>query len=100
MQRPQLRARRDLAPVIAKAPLLSGYFEAVCLAEQAARELRGGGAVIKGRASPWLVIQEKSVRAMVALAMRLRLAPQARSHPRSVARERAPPDRKPWDDYE
>ena len=34
--------------------------------------------VIGGRTSPWLVVQEKSIRAMVALAMRLRISPQAR----------------------
>jgi hypothetical protein len=59
-------------------PLLCRYAEASVLAEQAARELRQGGAVINGRPSPWLTVQERCVRAMVALTMRLRLSPQAR----------------------
>jgi hypothetical protein len=38
-------------------PLLCRYCEAIDLAERAARELRKG-AVVNGRASPWLVVQE------------------------------------------
>ena len=53
-------------------PLLSRYCEAAILAERAARELRNG-AVVDGRPSPWVVVQEKCVRAMVSLSMRLRL---------------------------
>jgi phage terminase small subunit len=46
--------------------------------------------VVNGRPSPWIVVQEKAVRAMTALAMRLRLSPQAR-------RERAQaPKRLDW----
>lgn len=59
-------------------PLLCRYVEAACLAEQAAFELRQNGAVIGDKPSPWLVVQEKSVRAMTALSMRLRLSPQSR----------------------
>jgi phage terminase small subunit len=75
-------------------PLLCRYCEAIVLAETAALELRQG-AVVNGKPSPWIVIQEKSVRAIVALSLRLRLSPQARLR---VAR----PDafagrRKPWD---
>jgi phage terminase small subunit len=58
--------------------LLCRYAEATVLAEQAARHLRDEGPVIAGRVSPWIVIQEKSVRALVSLSMRLRLAPQSR----------------------
>jgi phage terminase small subunit len=58
--------------------LLYRYAEATVLAEQAARHLRDEGPVIAGRVSPWIVIQEKSVRALVSLSMRLRLAPQSR----------------------
>jgi phage terminase small subunit len=60
-------------------PLLCRYAEATVLAEEAARHLRDEGAVVAGRTSPWLVVQEKSVRAMTALSMRLRLSPQARA---------------------
>ncbi len=60
-------------------PLLCRYVEACVLAEQAGNHLRDEGAVVNGKASPWLVVQEKSVRAMTALSMRLRLSPQARA---------------------
>jgi hypothetical protein len=49
--------------------LLARYVESAALAETAAHELRKG-AVIDGKASPWLVIQEKAIRAMTALSGR------------------------------
>jgi hypothetical protein len=58
--------------------LLCRYAEACVLAERAAQELRKG-AVTAGKVSPWLVVQEKCVRSIVALSMRLRLSPQARA---------------------
>jgi phage terminase small subunit len=60
-------------------PLLVRYVEASVLAEQAASQLRLEGPVVAGRVSPWVTVQEKSVRALVALSMRLRLSPQARA---------------------
>jgi P27 family predicted phage terminase small subunit len=60
------------------APLLASYCEASALADRAARELAASGPVIDGKASPWLTVQEKQVRAQVALSQRLRLSPQAR----------------------
>ncbi len=69
-------------------PLLCRYAEASVLAEQAAHELRQGGAVIGIRPSPWIAVQEKAVRAMVALSMRLRLSPQARQ-PNNPSRKAA-----------
>ena len=57
------------------APLLCRFVEADALAERAAKELRKNP-VADGKASPWLMVQEKSVRALTALAMRLRLSPQ------------------------
>jgi phage terminase small subunit len=77
-------------------PLLCRYVEAAVMAEQAARELREHGAVIDGKPSPWIVIQEKSVRAMTALSMRLRLSPQARLPDRAVARQKPPIGPRPW----
>jgi phage terminase small subunit len=59
-------------------PLLVEYCRAVVLAQQAGRELAQNGAVVNGRASAWLVIQEKQIRAMTALSHRLRLSPQSR----------------------
>jgi phage terminase small subunit len=67
-------------------PLLEGYAEAIVLCRQANAELAQHGAVLNGKASPWLTVQEKATRAMVALSMRLRLSPQARLEGRNVAR--------------
>ncbi len=75
-------------------PLLVSYVQATVLGEQAATELRNG-AVIDGKPSPWITVQEKCVRAMVALSLRLRLAPQSRIQPRGVGRFQAPL-RLPW----
>jgi hypothetical protein len=63
-------------------PLLCRYAEEIVLAERAARELRKN-AVIGNKISPWLTVQEKAIRAIVSLSMRLRLSPQARqpTHP-------------------
>ena len=72
-------------------PLLCRYVESDSLGERAARELRDGGPVLDGKASPWIVIQEKSIRALVALSMRLRLSPQSRTDPKTVGRNKAEP---------
>ena len=78
-------------------PLLSRYCEAAILAEQAALELRNG-AVIDGKPSPWIVVQEKCVRAMVSLSMRLRLSPQSRLDPKTLGRRCEPPrGPMPWE---
>ena len=71
------------------AALLCRYVESDALGERAARELRDGGPVLDGKASPWIVIQEKAIRAQVSLSMRLRLSPQSRLDPKTVARSKA-----------
>ena len=76
-------------------PLLCRYVEAAVLAEQAAKELREHGAVIDGRASPWLVVQEKSVRTLNSLSLRLKLSPQSRLSNRAMGRQK-PVGPKPW----
>ncbi len=58
-------------------PLLIEYVRAVELLDKAAAELEGG-AVVDGKVSPWLTVQEKATRSLVALSGRLRLAPQSR----------------------
>jgi phage terminase small subunit len=76
--------------------LLVQFCEADLLCDRAAAEIRRGGAVLAdGRVSPWITVQEKGVRAIVALATKLRLAPSARLDPKTVARrtERWTPDR-------
>jgi phage terminase small subunit len=63
--------------------LLVEYARAVALADEAAGELRINGAVVIGsrgpQVSPWIVVQEKALKAMATLALRLRISPQARS---------------------
>ena len=56
--------------------LLCRFVEADALAERAAKELRKHP-VLDGKASPWLTVQEKSVRALVSLSVRLRLGPMS-----------------------
>jgi len=77
-------------------PLLSRYCEAAILAEQAALELRNC-AVVDGKPSPWIVVQEKCVRAMVSLSLRLRLSPQSRLDPKTLARQLPHSGPQPWD---
>ena len=59
-------------------PLLIEYCTAVVQARRAAAMLRRDGDVVDGKPSPWLVAQEKACRMLVALSLRLRLAPQSR----------------------
>lgn len=61
-------------------PLLVEYCTACVLARDAASALQREGAVhpISCRANPWLVVQEKQLRAMSALSLRLRICPQGR----------------------
>ena len=67
----------------ADVPLLTEYATACALARQAAHALQRDGPVTKkGRASPWLQVQEKAQRAMIALSTRLRLCPQGRINKR------------------
>ena len=80
-------------------PLLSRYCEAAILAERAALELRNG-AVLDGKPSPWIVIQEKCMRALVSLSMRLRLSPQSRIDPKTIGRQQPRPGPFPWDPAE
>jgi phage terminase small subunit len=77
-------------------PLLSRYCEAAVLAENAALELRDG-AVVDGKPSPWIVVQEKCVRALVSLSMRLRLSPQSRLDPKTLGRQQLPTGPMPWE---
>jgi hypothetical protein len=75
------------------APLIQEYAGAVALARQAAVALAAEGPVVGGRANPWLIVQEKSVRAMAALSARLRLSPQHRADSRSAGRKADGPGR-------
>jgi hypothetical protein len=59
-------------------PAAVAYCQAVSQHDRAAQALRREGDVVNGKPSPWITVQEKAVRAMTALSMRLRLSPQAR----------------------
>jgi hypothetical protein len=59
-------------------PLLVRYCEANAMAERAETEM-AREPVIKGKASPWVGIHGQMTKAASALAMRLRLSPQARA---------------------
>jgi phage terminase small subunit len=67
-------------------PLLIEYCTAVVQARRAAEMLRLQGDVVDGKASPWLIAQEKSCRMLVALSLRLRLSPQSRREKMRVER--------------
>jgi hypothetical protein len=71
-------------------PLLCRYAEASVLAERAAHELRQG-AVIGGRPSPWIAVQEKSVRAMVRTAWTCTGSHLSASHSKTYRRPRDRP---------
>jgi hypothetical protein len=77
-------------------PLLCRYVESIVLADRAARELRRG-AVKEGKVSAWIVVQEKALRAMIALSMRLRLAPQSRADVKTLARQPIRSHHAPWE---
>jgi hypothetical protein len=67
-------------------PLLTRFCEADVLGDLAALRLRQEGAVVDGKANAWLIVLEKSQRAIVALSLRLRLSPQSRLAPKTVGR--------------
>jgi len=69
-------------------PLLVAYVQAIAQHDYAVRQMREEGAVVGGKVSPWIVVQEKAQRAMVALSMRLRLSPQARREKAQVPQTR------------
>ena len=76
--------------------LLCRFVEADVLAQRAAKELRKHP-VVEGRPSPWLAVQEKSVRALTALAIRLRLSPQSRIDAAAVGRQQPRLTVNPWE---
>jgi len=77
-------------------PLLLRYVENIVLADRAAVELRRR-AVADGKPSPWLAVQEKATRNVIALSMRLRLSPQSRLDSKVVARQQIRPALAPWE---
>ena len=76
--------------------LLCRFVEADALAERAAKELRKHP-VLDGKASSWLTVQEKSVRALVSLSVRLRLGPMSRIDAKALGRQQPHPRINPWE---
>jgi phage terminase small subunit len=76
--------------------LLCRFVEADALAEKAAAELRKNP-VIDGKPSAWLAVQEKNVRALVSLSMRLRLSPQSRIDSQALGRQQPRLTVNPWE---
>lgn len=71
-------------------PLIEQYAQAIDLAREAYQALQEHGSVIEGKASPWLSVHEKAIRASVSLSARLRLSPQHRADARSAGRANGP----------
>jgi phage terminase small subunit len=61
-------------------PLMASYAVSIVQEQEAARRLQAEGYIVNGRPSPWIVIQEKAHRQMIALTLRLRLSPQGRGN--------------------
>lgn len=59
-------------------PLLEAFANAAALATEAGQRLDADGAVIDGKASPWLAVSEKCSKTLVAISARLRICPQSR----------------------
>jgi phage terminase small subunit len=76
--------------------LVEQYAQAVALARVAYDELRLTGPVVDGKTSPWVAVLEKAHRSSVALAARLRLAPQQRTDPKTTGRMQQPVSPPPW----
>jgi hypothetical protein len=72
------------------ADLLEMHAQAIALSRRAYAELEASGPIVNGKASPWIIVLEKAHRSAVALSGRLRLAPQSRADPKSVARAGGP----------
>ena len=80
--------------------LVEQYAQSIALARQAYEHLDDEGPIgADGKASSWLIVLEKAHRSSVALSMRLRLSPQSRLDPKTVARNNDPSRRMPWGDF-
>lgn len=67
--------------------LLELYAQAIVASREAFAHLEEEGFVVDGKANPWVIILEKAHRSSVALAAKLRLAPQQRMDCEKAARE-------------
>src|SRR5262249_33789164 len=74
--------------------VLKRYCQAVV--DLADEQLSRDGHVIAGKPSPWLTVQAAANKAIATFSVRLRLAPQSRSDPKTVARQALPTLPTPW----
>ena len=65
-------------------PTVEAYAEAVNLARTAAAQVAAEGAVVDGRASPWLAVLERAHRSVASLGRALRLTPHSRADRRTA----------------
>ncbi len=83
-------------------PLLEGYAQSAALATQAAQMLDKDGAVVDGKASPWVNVSATAQKQLVALSARLRICPQSRFDRLGAGSNSRPqpdaPKGQPWDD--
>jgi len=59
--------------------MLQAYCNVICQLEQCRKELQKAVVTAEGKISPWVGVQERAIKSMVALSMRLRLSPQSRA---------------------
>src|SRR5262245_39825102 len=76
--------------------VLTRYCQAVVDGDLADEHLSRDGHVIDGKPSPWLAVQAAANKAIATFSVRLRLAPQSRSDPKTVARQALPTMPMPW----
>src|SRR6476661_3108310 len=78
-------------------PLIIEFCRCTISCEEAAGHLQEEGSVIDGKVSPWVTVAEKSQRALVAIAGKLRVCPASRFD-RLVAGTRSRAQfKKPWE---
>jgi hypothetical protein len=70
-------------------PLLSAYVQSILLSRSAVKQI--------GKDPTALALWEKSTRMLATLATRLRLAPQARTDPKTIARMQPNGLKRPWE---
>ena len=79
--------------------LVESYAQAILAERQAYQNIALEGAVTGARVSQWLAVAERATKQIVALSMRLRLSPQSRNDPKTVARRtRNTGQPKPWEE--
>ncbi len=71
--------------------LVEQYAQAIAMAREAFELLQRDGTTVDGKLNPQVTVLEKAHRSCVALAARLRLAPQSRTEAKSAGRQKVGP---------